>query len=437
MGSARGLNGLSLSKRAVNESQVLESSLADLLRDEAWESIAQADDGKSVLFSEIKTKLQKQLEVLTYVNGRENGANPTTSNHDLVSPREATDIESPSSKRTREYINHVNSERESDTSSEWKLEVKRWKRVDGRTGSIDIYDDSHNIEDIRKREREIQGGRNVLNVFDVYDSEGSECQTFLEISSGPLIDLLREVITFYPGEDWDVLRGGRETKGNNAVVFSDPFVMLFAYRKKLEERLEGDSKEDSKKHLRVLLDFLKTEHPDWSSWLTKIEEGQAVKLPYHALWLLFSPNTPVYVRDGTNDRQVVVYSREFNFHRTWLGTTKAVSIEGPMTLKCWDVKFKHGAFKRMFSEFAIEPYSGVRRIDQLPLVPEKYMPNEPEVKNRLIARGQKYYDLKLSARMQDYNGDCFPRVFKDVSIRSSHECLGFDLSAGASSGCCR
>ena len=45
-----------------------------------------------------------------------------------------------------------------DREKEWKLEIKRWKRVRNRAGFSDIYDESEKIEDIRKREREIRSG---------------------------------------------------------------------------------------------------------------------------------------------------------------------------------------------------------------------------------------------------------------------------------------
>ena len=45
-----------------------------------------------------------------------------------------------------------------DSEKEWKLETKRWKRVNNRNGFSDIYDESEKIEDIRKREREIRSG---------------------------------------------------------------------------------------------------------------------------------------------------------------------------------------------------------------------------------------------------------------------------------------
>ena len=47
---------------------------------------------------------------------------------------------------------------EDETEKGWKLEIKRWKRVNNRNGFSDIYDESEKIEDIRKREREIRSG---------------------------------------------------------------------------------------------------------------------------------------------------------------------------------------------------------------------------------------------------------------------------------------
>ena len=52
-----------------------------------------------------------------------------------------------------------------ETEKGWKLEIKRWKRVNNRNGFSDIYDESEKIEDIRKREREIRSGGNTTCVM--------------------------------------------------------------------------------------------------------------------------------------------------------------------------------------------------------------------------------------------------------------------------------
>ena len=56
--------------------------------------------------------------------------------------------------RSHSHRFHVGDE----TEKGWKLEIKRWKRVNNRNGFSDIYDESEKIEDIRKREREIRSG---------------------------------------------------------------------------------------------------------------------------------------------------------------------------------------------------------------------------------------------------------------------------------------
>ena len=43
--------------------------------------------------------------------------------------------------------------------------------------------------------------------------------------------------------------------------------------------------------------------------LTEIEEGRCKKIFYDKLFLLYPPNTAVYVCKGVDIRQVVVYSR--------------------------------------------------------------------------------------------------------------------------------
>ncbi len=44
----------------------------------------------------------------------------------------------------------------------------------------------------------------------------------------------------------------------------------------------------------------------------------------------------------------------------------------------------------------------------------QYMHNEQELHNKLVARGRRYFELNKGASLQDYYGDRFPRVYKDV-----------------------
>jgi hypothetical protein len=59
----------------------------------------------------------------------------------------------------------------------------------------------------------------------------------------------------------------------------------------------------------------------------------------------------------------------------------------------------------------------------------KYLRNQEEVRARLIARGNQYYQLNQGPALQDYYGNKFPRVFKDVGDISLHNqsCLSLSL----------
>ena len=80
----------------------------------------------------------------------------------------------------------------------------------------------------------------------------------LAIHSTPLLDLLRQVITFFRPDEFDFLSS--KDAGDETKTFLDPYMILFAYRAQLRQSLDGDFPEDAKQHVRMLLDFLKAEH---------------------------------------------------------------------------------------------------------------------------------------------------------------------------------
>ena len=287
----------------------------------------------------------------------------------------------------------------------WKLEIKRWKRVNNRYGSSDLYDESQKIEDIRRKEQEIRSGGYVLSVYDEYDMDGTKMHTLLEIQSTPLLELLRQVITFYPGDDYDILRGKDAT--DDTVTFASPYTIFFSYRKQLQQSLEGDFSDEQKQHLKMLLDFIKKERPQTSLKLTEIEEGRCHKISFDKLWLLYPPNTAVYSFKGEDERQLVVYSHHTN---DWKGKGLPKSIH----LVCWEISFEQGVFKRDFDDWIIHPYAGEKNVSNLELVPAWFIPNENQLRDKLIARGRRYFELNKVTSLQDYYGNRFPRVYKDV-----------------------
>ena len=246
-------------------------------------------------------------------------------------------------------------------------------------------------------------------MYDEYDAEGNKTHVFLEISSAPLLDLLRRVITFYPGEEFDILRG--KDSPDDTVALPDPYMILFAYRAKLIQSLQEDYPDDAKAHVKMLLGFLKAEHPVTSAKLTEIENGRCEKIAFDKAWLLYQPNTAVYSCKGSDDRQIVVYSREVPTGHNQ-GPTEG------MKLSCWEVTVDKGEFKRDFSDWILKPYPGEKTVSKLELVPAQYMKDEKKLRDKLVARGKRYFELNKKASLQDYYGDRFPRVYKDVSKHS-------------------
>ena len=285
---------------------------------------------------------------------------------------------------------------------QWNNEIKRWKRVTSPYGSTKIYKASEKIEDVRAR-----SSGYVLTVYDEYDHEGNRTHVSLEINSAPLLELLRRVITYYPGDEFDTLRGLEAT--GDTVTFTDPSMILFTYRKQLQKSLDDDHPENAKEHLRMLLDFMRTEHPKFSLKLQEIEEGRCQKIGFNYLWLLYPPNTPVYVGKGGVDRQMVVYSRASSINQ------KGLSV--PLKLQCWDVDYEQKVFKRIFSTWIIEPFLGEKNLEDLDLVPQHSMPNVADLRSKLISRGRRYYELNKTVCLQEYYGDEFPRGFKDEPVR--------------------
>lgn len=54
-------------------------------------------------------------------------------------------------------------------SKPWVVEVKRYKKLNYRFGSAELYDDSEEIEEIREREAAARGGGHVIKFYKEYD----------------------------------------------------------------------------------------------------------------------------------------------------------------------------------------------------------------------------------------------------------------------------
>jgi hypothetical protein len=60
---------------------------------------------------------------------------------------------------------------ESPRPNPWIVDIKRYKKLNYRFGSAELYDDSENIDEIRARESAARGGGYVIKLYREYDCE--------------------------------------------------------------------------------------------------------------------------------------------------------------------------------------------------------------------------------------------------------------------------
>lgn len=348
--------------------------------------------------------IQDLEEKLAALEAKENGTTNQTSSAQLSQPQLGI-------REASTELRDISRAPDIPLPNQWIVEIKRFKKLNYRFGSAELYDDSESIEAIRARESSSRGGGYVLNVYREYDWEGNALNSKLEICSTPLLELIRDLIDYYPGPEFDLLRW-EDTVGDT-VTFAEPYMMLFTYRSELNDSLRRkDIPEETKSHVRLLLQFLREELPRTSAKLDEIGAGTCKKITFQDLWLLYVPNTPVYTAVNNEDRQMVVYSRnvpEKNLKGQW----------GVLSLYCWSAKYQGDRLIRDFYPWVIQPFTGEKALHNLDLIPMQHLPDQATVRERLISRGNRYFELNQGAVLQDYHGSKFPRVFKDVSVALS------------------
>lgn len=145
-----------------------------------------------------RPRIEERAKLLAKIRDLEQRLESTIRQHCEAQHRKAEEpVDRPESPETESSASQTNVR-----NSQWNNEIKRWKRVTSRHGSTEIYKASEKVEDVRAR-----SSGYVLTVYDEYDHEGNRTHVSLEINSAPLLELLRKVIFYYPGDEFDTLRG--------------------------------------------------------------------------------------------------------------------------------------------------------------------------------------------------------------------------------------
>lgn len=229
------------------------------------------------------------------------------------------------------------------------------------------------------------------------DEQARHISTKLEIKSLILVEVLHEVITNYPGNDFNALYA-------DTVTLIEPYMILFHHFYQLEEKcrsLEGEKQE----HLKFLLETLDKELPMVSKTARELtdhatHQKKLSAISFRSLWLLYSPETLVYQRSRYGIPAHIVESLG-GFSRLSDGSWEALRL----TLKNYTFSNTGKYLVPDSMDASIDEFAVEMAIEDLPCIPTRYLPNEESQRDYLVERGKKYTSYKDEPIFMEYRDD--------------------------------
>ncbi|KAF2455229.1 P-loop containing nucleoside triphosphate hydrolase protein [Lineolata rhizophorae] len=203
---------------------------------------------------------------------------------------------------------------------------------------------------------------------------------FIDVKSNKLRDILRIVLRRVRGIS---------LKGNK------PPNLLYSYVAELEAHYgtmdSSPGNDIPKKHLSVLLDFIKRTYASTTERLVPLLDGG--EITYDLLWALFKPNTEVYANCPEIDRPRCVKCN-FGEERERTNRTKYFHLE------CRYLEWDGKLLGESTVVFEIERFRGVKSISLLNAFPLKYLPSEREARTELIKNGRNFLSYRSTHHVQ-------------------------------------
>lgn len=142
----------------------------------------------------------------------------------------------------------------------------------------------------------------------------------------------------------------------------------------------------------------------------KIENGIIKEIGFNELWLLYSRGTIVYTLE---DDEWLAYrvSQLEGFKRLSTGSFSSLIIE------CESLKLDSTGFELegTTTSITIPPFTDSQAVRTLRLVPEVYMSKSAELREQLVARGQRYWGYRGKGHFQEYTGNAWLTTTPNVS----------------------
>lgn len=237
-------------------------------------------------------------------------------------------------------------------------------------------------------------------------------ETTLRIRSRKLLNALKAVVKYYPGQ----------TLLGDTVSFSEPFQLLVHHRAELEEyksrNTEMHSEEYKKtcnEHIDVLLNFLKNH---FGKSLQDEEERHRQTPPvctFEYVWLLLKPGEPCFVNMDRSHYYSCNIKKLTGGIMQGRPTTYEVSI--------WNVQCDGYELGRVSSRCAVLPFDGEKEIKSILIFPTRFHKDSPKdlerqngltLEQKFIARGKKYWELTKSYSYKGYEGTTVTKPYQQV-----------------------
>lgn len=230
-----------------------------------------------------------------------------------------------------------------------------------------------------------RGNGSALQLTTWYTKDSNIETSELLVKPPHLVTALKEVVRKYPGVSLDA----RE------IVIPDLPKCLFHYRKELVSYGNRHRDWTAIDHLRLLLDYMwqVLESQLMSYSILMKSPDCAPSLSFENLWMAFKPGS--YMYHQLQDTGEVFRLKCMTKAKTD-SEVKEWRIEGEQ------ISYDGKEFGYVTEIHKIDPYEGIRALEQFMTCPLQYSPDSEEIKRTMIERGKKYVSL-INVHHKKYN----------------------------------
>ncbi|KAK8009118.1 hypothetical protein PG991_011669 [Apiospora marii] len=222
-------------------------------------------------------------------------------------------------------------------------------------------------------------------------------QTSMVINSPYLINALKAVVEYYPGNTGFL---------GDTVTINAPYRLVYHhlpalcyYRDHQPATHDGEYARLTRRHINVLVDYMDQKLGPRFDAEHERHLSSPPKALYRNLWMLYKPGAVVYAKHENQDYAPYVVSR------------CSSGKDGQLKVGCWNLTFANGEFVRTTDWFNIDKFSDEAAISGLAVIPARFYcgddgDEDPEdVEDRNIRLGRRTWELAKGPAYMSYSGN--------------------------------